>query len=174
MKYRFGGFWCRASACFIDEVILMFVLFTIFLVGLMALWIGFPLEYRELLLGGILELGGMFIGSYFLMIVLTHMLYYTYFHGTTGQTPGKMLLKLRVIRTTGEEMTLGFGFLRWTAYFVSAVFFGLGLLWIVFDRKKQGWHDKIAGTLVIHPSATDREPENPRDEKYLDKESEIL
>jgi uncharacterized RDD family membrane protein YckC len=40
-------------------------------------------------------------------------------------------------------------FLRWVGYIISAAGICLGFIWIIFDRKKQGWHDKIAGTVVI-------------------------
>ncbi len=38
---------------------------------------------------------------------------------------------------------------RYLAYYVSSIPLGLGLLWVAFDRRKQGWHDKLAGTFVI-------------------------
>jgi len=40
--------------------------------------------------------------------------------------------------------------LRFFAYFVSALPLYLGFLWAAFDRRKQGWHDKIARTIVIN------------------------
>ena len=67
-----------------------------------------------------------------------------------GATPGKMLVKARIVRASdlGSPSTgrlLG----RFFAYFISIVPMFLGFLWIAFDRRKQGWHDKIAGTVVI-------------------------
>ncbi|MGA7985503.1 MAG: RDD family protein [Burkholderiales bacterium] len=41
-------------------------------------------------------------------------------------------------------------FIRFLGYFVSIVPLGLGFLWIAFDRKKRGWHDLIAGTVVVY------------------------
>ncbi len=41
-------------------------------------------------------------------------------------------------------------FVRYLAYFVSLVPLGLGYLWVALDKRKQGWHDKIAGTVVIY------------------------
>ena len=77
------------------------------------------------------------------------MAYFTYFHGTTGQTPGKRLLGLRVVQETGEPIGLGTAFLRWVGYIVSGIPMLMGFLWAGADRRKQGWHDKIAGTVVI-------------------------
>ena len=39
--------------------------------------------------------------------------------------------------------------IRYLGYYVSAIPFGLGLLWVAFDPRKQGWHDKMAGTVVV-------------------------
>ena len=50
---------------------------------------------------------------------------------------------------TGGRLSLGQSVLRYFGYFVSTIPFGLGLLWVAFDPKKQAWHDKIAGTVVI-------------------------
>ena len=173
MEERFGGFWRRTMAFSIDKLILLFISLLILFVGLLALWIGFPPQYREIFPEGIRDLGIKFMLSYGLMTVLIHMLYFTYFHGTTGQTPGKMIFGLQVVQSTGEEMTLGIGFLRWTGYFVSAIFY-LGFFWIAVDSKKQGWHDKIAGTVVIRTANIVDGHSNPSGEKYLDKEREIL
>jgi uncharacterized RDD family membrane protein YckC len=75
--------------------------------------------------------------------------YFTYFHGTAGRTPGKMLLGLQVISTEGAPISFGIAFLRAVGYLVSGALFNLGFVWVAFDKKKQGWHDKIAGTVVI-------------------------
>jgi uncharacterized RDD family membrane protein YckC len=173
MEERFGGFWRRTMAFFIDKLILLFISILMLFVGLIALWIGFPAQYREIFPEGVLAMGIKFLFFYLFMSVLIHMLYFTYFHGTTGQTPGKMIFGLRVVQSTGDEMTLGIGFLRWTGYFVSAIFY-LGFFWIAVDPQKQGWHDKIAGTVVIRTANIVNGPSEPPGEKYLDKEREIL
>lgn len=75
--------------------------------------------------------------------------YFTYFHGSTGRTPGKTLLGLKVVQVSGEPAGYGTAFLRWVGYIVSALFVFIGFIWIIFDGKKQGWHDKLAHTLVV-------------------------
>lgn len=65
-------------------------------------------------------------------------------------TPGKMILRMRIVDAkTGESMgglqSLG----RLFAYVVSTLPLCLGFFWIYFDKKNQGWHDKLAGTVVI-------------------------
>ncbi len=70
--------------------------------------------------------------------------------GRFGRTPGKLLLDLRVVNArTGEPPGYGRALIRYIGYFISALPLGLGFLWIVFDRRRQGLHDKIAGTRVV-------------------------
>jgi uncharacterized RDD family membrane protein YckC len=71
-----------------------------------------------------------------------------------GATPGKLALNLRIADArTGGPAGTGRLILRFACYFVSAAPLYLGFLWIAVDRRKQGWHDKIAGTVVIHENA---------------------
>ncbi len=65
-------------------------------------------------------------------------------------TPGKRLLRLKVLdEKTGENLTVGQAILRYIGYFPSTLVFFLGFIWIAFDSKKQGWHDKIAKSVVV-------------------------
>ena len=65
-------------------------------------------------------------------------------------TPGKMVLGLRIVDAeTGGMPTMGRLTLRYVGYLVSALPLCLGYLWALWDKRKQGWHDKMAGTLVV-------------------------
>ena len=75
--------------------------------------------------------------------------YYVYFWSTSGSTPGKQAMGLRVVSTDGSIPTASKAFLRYVGYIISAIPFFLGFIWIAFDPQKQGWHDKIAGTYVV-------------------------
>ncbi|MFQ6120363.1 MAG: RDD family protein, partial [Methanosarcinales archaeon] len=75
--------------------------------------------------------------------------YFTYFYGTTGQTPGKKVMHIKVVTTDGSDLDYGKGFLRWLGYIVSTITLFIGFLWIIWDENKQGFHDKIAGTYVV-------------------------
>jgi uncharacterized RDD family membrane protein YckC len=67
-----------------------------------------------------------------------------------GATPGKMLIRARIVRAgTLEKPSAARLTGRFFAYIASFVPACLGFLWIAFDRRKQGWHDKLAGTVVI-------------------------
>jgi uncharacterized RDD family membrane protein YckC len=69
--------------------------------------------------------------------------------GENGQTLGKRLFDIRVVRSDGSPITYGRAFFRTILYVVSWVPFSLGFLWALWDRRKQAWHDKIVDTVVI-------------------------
>jgi uncharacterized RDD family membrane protein YckC len=76
--------------------------------------------------------------------------YYVGFWAWRGQTPGMMLLHLRVARESDLRLPgLGRSILRYVGYWISGAMLFIGFIWVIFDRKKQGWHDKIAGTVVL-------------------------
>ena len=81
--------------------------------------------------------------------ILVSMTYFIYFHGAIGQTAGKMILGLRVVCEDGRPLGYKRALLRWIGYFCSSALLNLGFLWIIIDRKKQAWHDKLAGSVVI-------------------------
>jgi uncharacterized RDD family membrane protein YckC len=65
-------------------------------------------------------------------------------------TPGKLMVHARIVDArTGADPRPGQFVLRFLGYFVSLCVLGLGFFWIAFDRKKQGWHDKLASTIVV-------------------------
>ena len=138
--YQFAGFWIRLVAYLIDTMILGAVQFAIALaLGLAggALTDNGNGELTMALVGG---LCGMVVG----------VTYAVFFTGYNGQTPGKMALRIQVIRTDGTPMSYGRAFLREViGKFVSGIILGIGYLMAGFDRQKQGLHDKIAGTYVI-------------------------
>ncbi len=75
--------------------------------------------------------------------------YFVGFWATTGQTLGKMAMGIKVISTDGSPVSRGKAFLRYLGYIVSGLVLSLGFIWAAFDEKRQGWHDKIAGTYVV-------------------------
>ena len=147
------------------------------IIGLIALWKGSVPQgvFHSLRFDGTTAY---FIVTWFFAAFLIKMSYFTYFHGTSGQTPGKMMLRIRVEQIDGEEMTLGIGFLRWVGYIISSLTLYLGFLWIGIDPQKRGWHDWIAGTVVVRLSTGDADVAKvaamETDEKSLDKEGNIL
>jgi len=70
-----------------------------------------------------------------------------------GATPGKWLLDCQVVDArTLQPLTWKQAGLRLLGYLVSAMLLYLGFLWIAFDRRKQGLHDKLVGSVVLHRS----------------------
>ena len=141
---RKGGFWIRFSAFIIDNIVLYILAFILSIVGIIALGLG-STGLEEL---GEEEIYSLILPLYIFNTILT-IAYYTYFHGSTGQTPGKMLCKLKVVRVNGEPLGYGKAFLRWVGYMLSGFVFCLGFLWAGWDKNKQAWHDKIVGTYVV-------------------------
>ncbi len=76
--------------------------------------------------------------------------YYTFFWSLVGYTPGKALLGLKVLRMDGKKISFWRALLRFFSYWISAIPIFLGFFWILWDSKRQGWHDKIAGTQVMY------------------------
>ena len=67
-----------------------------------------------------------------------------------GQTPGKLLMGLRIARINGQPLTIRRALLRYVGYWLSAIPLGLGFLWVLADDRRQAWHDKLAGTYVVY------------------------
>ena len=71
--------------------------------------------------------------------------------GLFGRTPGKWAAGIRVVDLQGRTPGVAIAIPReMIGRFVATITLGIGLAWAVFDPKRQGWHDKIAGTLVIN------------------------
>ncbi|MEI7868034.1 MAG: RDD family protein [Candidatus Methylumidiphilus sp.] len=67
-------------------------------------------------------------------------------------TPGKMAISARIADAeTGKKPSAGQLTIRYLGYYVSMIPLFLGIFWVAFDRRKQGWHDKLAGTVVVRP-----------------------
>ena len=65
-------------------------------------------------------------------------------------TPGKMVIGAQIVDArTLAAPTFRQLVIRYIGYYFSTLPLGLGLLWVAFDPRKQGWHDKLAGTVVI-------------------------
>ena len=66
-----------------------------------------------------------------------------------GATPGKKLVGIKIQKNDGSKVNYPTAIIRYLGYFISAIVACLGFLWVAWDKKKQGWHDKIAGTVVV-------------------------
>ena len=83
--------------------------------------------------------------------------YFPYFWSRSGQTPGMKMMRIKVVRDVdGGRVTSGQAILRLIGYWVSGLVFYLGYIWIFIDKRRRGWMDLIAGTIVI--TAPDHRP----------------
>lgn len=82
--------------------------------------------------------------------ILLAPVYYIFFWTLGGQTPGKALMGVRIVRLDGQTMTIGRSVRRLIGYGVCIASLGLGFAWAVIDDRRQGWDDKLAGTVVLY------------------------
>lgn len=149
-----AGFGIRLLATLIDNLILGIALAPIF-----SLLLGPGLSNAELQhilqtegIAGIIQPDEIIIQQTILLIIIAFC--WIKFAGT----PGKRLLKLKVIDAqTGKNINIFQSIIRFLGYFISSFFMGIGFVWIIFDKQNQGWHDKLAGTVVIIDNGQTRE-----------------
>jgi uncharacterized RDD family membrane protein YckC len=86
----------------------------------------------------------------FLGIFIISLVYFPYYWAKTGQTPGMKQQGIKVVRDRdGGPITMGTAILRLIGYWVSGLVFYIGYIWIFIDKRRRGWHDLIAGTVVV-------------------------
>lgn len=135
-EQEYVGFWARTGASIIDSILLVMVIWPL-LIGIYG-WK--YLDKTELILGP-----ADFFISWLLPVVLV-ICFWVY----KQATPGKMLVSAKIVDAkTGGVPSTGQLVGRYFAYLVSYLSLGLGFLWVAFDKRKQGWHDKLAGTVVV-------------------------
>lgn len=138
-RVEYVGFWKRVAAAVIDTLILLVVIVP----ALVAIY------GREYL---VRVQGGGFAGFWdFLIQVVMPAVGVILFWKYRGATPGKMAISAKIVdaRTLGAPST-GRLVVRYVAYLASMLPLLLGFVWIAIDRRKQGFHDKIADTVVIY------------------------
>ncbi len=133
LKVTYAGLGIRSIATFIDLVI-VFILLLIPEMFLFSFnFSDFDLNIYRLLIG---------FGSW--------VFYYSTFESSVYQaTPGKIMLKLKVVDLFGKSISFVRATFRCLSVFISIVPFGLGIWYISTDGKKRGWHDLIAGSYVV-------------------------
>jgi uncharacterized RDD family membrane protein YckC len=130
----YGGFWIRAVAYIIDAILL-----------------GIVDRLIDLVFG--VNPADTSSGPYAISAILELVInigYFAYFWSYQGGTLGQRIFKLRVVdANTGQRISLGKALLRWVGLFLSFIVCFVGVIWVAFDSRKQGWLDKIAGTYVL-------------------------
>jgi uncharacterized RDD family membrane protein YckC len=134
--FRYAGFWIRVWASFID-----LVLFSLWTLPLMYLVYGPALWTNQQLIMGPADVLINWVLPSIAVIV---------FWKKRQATVGKMAIRARIVDArTGQAPTTRQDLIRYFGYLLSVMPLGLGYLWVAFDSRKQGFHDKLAGTVVV-------------------------
>ena len=98
----------------------------------------------------------------FVLSLVVSFLYYGFFEGgPSGQTVGKKVLDIRVVRSIdGAPLGWGIALLRHLSRYLSALPCALGYFWMLWDREKQTWHDKLSATVVVPAAAWPPPPDS--------------
>ncbi|SIN94572.1 RDD family protein [Fibrobacter sp. UWB11] len=161
-RKRFAGFFVRANAFIIDNIILSVVgaifLYLLSLTGFIDLnavtevarqYIEDPTSSD--IVTKALELPGM--STFFTIWSIVQAAYFIVFHAIWGATPGKKLFHIHVEMAGGEKLSWAFSIFRFIASIVTQatiIFYGLGYLIVLIDPQKRALHDFIARTRVVH------------------------
>ena len=139
-ELRYVGFWARAGAYLIDVVLLVAVSYPLLIAAYGFEYFNFASPKVR---GGA---GPTDILVSWVFPVAALVLFWHY----KQATPGMMVIGARVVDSrTGNRLSIGLCVTRYLALVIAALPLGLGLIWVAFDRRKQGWHDKIAGSVVV-------------------------
>ena len=135
---EYAGFWIRVVAAIIDTVLMVAILMPI-LIGI------YGRDYFDMAQTGLVAGAADFLLSYVAPAIAV-IVFWVY----KAATPGKMIVSAKIVdATTGNNPTLGQSIGRYLGYYVSIIPLFLGLIWVAFDPRKQGWHDKLANTVVV-------------------------
>ncbi len=140
------GFWVRFAAFLLDSLAIMGMLWVV------ALFVPLPdgfgaidmTNQKELLAIAptlLARVGFDAVFSAIIFLLLWSLIRWSF---------GKILFRAYIVDSSGNKASFYQLLIRYLGYFASLIFLGLGFLWIAFDKKKQGWHDKLAGTVVIY------------------------
>ena len=143
----YAGFSWRTVALVLDSVIVNVAAFVIAFIGGVGIAVVLSGRADDLVAAGTVL--GYVVG------MLTNWLYFTLCESSTWQaTLGKRMLSLRVTDLHGRRIGFGQANGRYWSKIISGLLLFMGFLMVGFDRKKQGLHDKLAGTLVVRVPAS--------------------
>ena len=142
---KYVGFWKRTVAVLIDTFLIILVTLPI------LIWV-YGIEYLN---NEHMEKGSFdFIINYVFPTIAVILLWKYY-----QATPGKMIFKATIVDArTGGKPSLRQLIIRYLGYIISTIPLCLGIFWVAFDKKKQGFHDKLANTVVVQPKVIESEP----------------
>ena len=138
---QYVGFWARTAAYIIDMILLMLIIYPLLFIVLGS---------------GVIDGSNPEVlasGAYWLISFVLPIVLFMAFWFIKSSTPGKMLFSAKIVDAkTGEKPSKGQFIGRYFGYILSSLIFMLGFFWIGWDKRKQGWHDKLSGTIVVKPT----------------------
>jgi len=142
---EYVGFWVRVGATLIDSILLGIIIWPI-----LTAFYGESYWTNEQLIQGPMD----FLLSWVFPAVAVIV-----FWVMKQATPGKMVISTKIVDAkTGKSPTISQLITRYFGYFLSGIPLGIGIIWIAFDERKQGWHDKLAGTIVVRKKNKEPKP----------------
>jgi len=140
---EYAGFWIRLGASIIDFIFILLILYTInYVVSGFTIH---PISTNPLAS----PIGFTSWRIYLVYLTGLSLVYIIGFWIWRGQTPGKMIVGIKVIRTDSSPITWQYACRRYLGYIASTLILCIGFIMIAFDKRKQGLHDKIADTYVV-------------------------
>ncbi len=143
MTVRYVGFWVRVLASIVDSILLAMIVY--------------PLAYSiygeayfditdTRLVQGPADLVLQYVFPAIAILV---------FWMRKSATPGKLMLKAKIVDAdTLEKPETWQLIVRYLGYYISILTLFIGFLWVAFDQRKQGFHDKLGRTVVIYDDAS--------------------
>jgi len=133
---EYAGFWVRSGAAIIDTILSLIII-----LPLMDAIYGDTYWLSDAVVLGFWDI----ILNYILPAI-AFIMFWIY----KSATPGKMAIKLTIVDAkTGGKPSIKQFIIRYLGYYVSILPLGMGIIWIGIDKRKQGFHDMLAGTVVI-------------------------
>lgn len=156
MLGQYAGIVSRSFALVIDIVIVTIAVLVINWIVSLPLTYFFSVNVSACLAGAsaypaaIIWMCRLVQWTWLFVTLFTAPLYFATLISLNGQTIGKYIMGVRVVRVDGRRMTFWRGVLRWVGYFLSALPLGLGFLMALVDDQRRTLHDRLAGTVVVY------------------------
>lgn len=140
---RYAGFWLRLGAYLVDLIIMVIIDYAIYLAP------GFVYFAIVGELGSDEPAANALAIVILVLCVMASIAYPICFWRWRGQTPGKMAAGIRVVRADESPLDWRAAVMRFLGYVVNWLTLGLLFVWVAFDDRKRGVHDRMAGTCVV-------------------------
>jgi uncharacterized RDD family membrane protein YckC len=146
-ELEYVGFWARVLASLIDTILL----------GIVLAPFGRHVQIGSNIMYGYGSLMEIYTSNWVSNVLAAVVI--IAFWSMKSATPGKMVIGAKIVDAkTGAMPSLSQHVIRYLGYYLSMIPLFLGFIWVAFDSKKQGWHDKLAGTVVVRSKKRGVEP----------------